>query len=226
LRENIGGIKPMSKDFKSKKLYRSQSNKMIAGVCGGIAEYFEIDPTLIRLIVVAIALFGGVGLLAYIAAIFIVPSNPDQAPSENSENLIKDKSLFWGSLLIIFGLFFLLRQMGFFYGFEFWKIPWQMVWAAFLIIIGLYLLYNRKKKEDTDTFELKGKKLYRSRKQKMVAGVCGGIAEYFEMDVSVIRILWAIITIASAGFGILIYILMVIIFPEMPDNYEDKEAKV
>ncbi len=118
--------------------------------------------------------------------------------------------------------------MGFFYGFEFWRIPWQMVWAAFLIIIGFYLLYNRKKKDDTDTdtFEIKGKKLYRSRSQKMLAGVCGGIAEYFEMDVSIIRILWAIITIASAGFGILIYILMIIIFPELPDNYEDKEAQV
>jgi len=61
----------MGKDFKNKKLYRSQSNKMIAGVCGGIADYFEIDPTLIRLIVVAIALFGGVGLLAYIVGKFI-----------------------------------------------------------------------------------------------------------------------------------------------------------
>ncbi len=85
----------MGKDFKNKRLYRSQNNKMIAGVCGGIADYFEVDPTLVRLIVVAIALFGGVGLLAYIAAIFIVPNNPEQVPSENSsENLIKDKSLF------------------------------------------------------------------------------------------------------------------------------------
>jgi phage shock protein C len=219
----------MTKDFKSKRLYRSQSNKMISGVCGGIAEYFEVDPTLIRLIVVAIALFGGVGLLAYIAAIFIIPNNPDDTPSENtSKNLIKDKSLFWGSMLIIFGLFFLLRQAGLFYGFEFWRIPWQMVWAAFLIIIGLYLLMNRKKKEDTEseTFEINGKKLYRSKIQKMLAGVCGGIAEYFEMDVSIIRILWAIITIASAGFGILIYILMIIIFPERPENVEDKEVQV
>ena len=214
------------KDLKNKKLYRSQNNKMIAGVCGGMADYFEIDPTLVRLIFVAIALFGGVGLFAYIAAVFIIPNNPDQLPSEKSENLIKDKSLFWGSLLIIFGLFFLLRQMGFFYGFEFWRIPWQMVWAVFLIVIGLYLLYNRKKKDDSDSFEFQGKKLYRSRQQKMLAGVCGGIAEYFDMDVSVIRILWAIITIASVGFGILVYILMVIIFPEVPDNFEDKEAKV
>jgi phage shock protein C len=219
----------MTKDFKNKKLYRSQSNKMISGVCGGIAEYFEVDPTLIRLIVVAIALFGGVGILAYIAAIFIIPNNPDETPSENSpEALIKDKSLFWGSLLIIVGLFFLLRQTGLFYGFEFWHVPWQMVWAFFLIVIGTYLLLNRKKKEDSenDTFEIKGKKLYRSKSQKMLGGVCGGIAEYFEMDVSIIRILWAIITIASAGFGILVYILMVIIFPEAPDDFEEKEVQV
>ena len=221
----------MTKDFKGKKLYRSQNNKMIAGVCGGIADYFEIDPTLVRIIVVGIALFGGVGLLAYIAAIFIIPNNPNESPSEDSsENLIKDKSLFWGSLLVILGLFFLLRQMGLFYGFEFWHIPWQMVWAIFLIVIGLYLLYNRNKKDDTESdsevFGLKDKKLYRSNSQKMMAGVCGGIAEYFEMDVSIIRILWAIVTIASAGFGILVYILMIIIFPEAPENFEDKEAKV
>jgi len=87
---------------------------------------------------------------------------------------------------------------------------------------------NRKKTENTEseTFEIKGKKLYRSKTQKMLAGVCGGIAEYFEMDVSIIRILWAIITIASAGFGILIYILMIIIFPEAPESFEDKEAQV
>lgn len=219
----------MTKDFKNKKLYRSQSNKMISGVCGGIADYFEVDPTLIRLIVVAIALFGGVGILAYVAAIFIIPNNPDESPSENSsDTLIKDKSLFWGSLLIILGLFFLLRQTGLFYGFEFWHVPWQMVWAFFLIVIGLYLLLNRKKKEDgeKDTFEIKGKKLYRSKSQKMLGGVCGGIAEYFEMDVSIIRILWAIITIASAGFGILVYILMVIIFPEAPDDLKEKEVQV
>ncbi|HLR21143.1 MAG TPA: PspC domain-containing protein [Tissierellaceae bacterium] len=58
-----------------KKLYRSKTNKMIAGVCGGIGEYFNIDPTLVRLIWVLLsvpmALFGGV--LAYIIAAIIIP---------------------------------------------------------------------------------------------------------------------------------------------------------
>lgn len=56
-----------------KKLYRSDENKMLAGVCGGIAEYFGVDPTLIRLAWVVFSLLGGSGLLAYILASIIIP---------------------------------------------------------------------------------------------------------------------------------------------------------
>ena len=56
-----------------KKLYRSDGNKMLAGVCGGIAEYFGVDPTLIRLAWVVFSLLGGSGLLAYILAAIIIP---------------------------------------------------------------------------------------------------------------------------------------------------------
>ena len=56
-----------------KKLYRSDENKMFAGVCGGIAEYFGVDPTLIRLAWVVFSLLGGSGLLAYILAAIIIP---------------------------------------------------------------------------------------------------------------------------------------------------------
>ncbi len=56
-----------------KKLYRSDENKMLAGVCGGIAEYFGVDPTLIRLAWVVFSLLGGSGVLAYILAAIIIP---------------------------------------------------------------------------------------------------------------------------------------------------------
>ena len=57
-----------------KKLYLSESDKKIAGVCGGIAEYFGIDPTLVRIGWIIIVLLGGAGLLAYIIAWIIMPS--------------------------------------------------------------------------------------------------------------------------------------------------------
>ena len=59
-----------------KRLYRSRSSRMLGGVCGGIAEYFNIDPTLVRLGVVALSLAAGGGLLAYIIAAIIIPEAP------------------------------------------------------------------------------------------------------------------------------------------------------
>ena len=60
-----------------KKLYRSRTNRMLAGVCGGIAEHFGIDPTLVRLGWVLLTLAGGGGVLLYIIAVLIVPLEPE-----------------------------------------------------------------------------------------------------------------------------------------------------
>lgn len=59
-----------------KKLYKSNQNKMLDGVRGGIAEYFGIDPTVVRLIWALFSLMGGCGILAYIIAAIIIPRNP------------------------------------------------------------------------------------------------------------------------------------------------------
>ena len=56
-----------------KRLYRSNTNKMICGVCGGLAEYINIDPTIVRLLWVVFSFAGGFGLLAYIIAAIIMP---------------------------------------------------------------------------------------------------------------------------------------------------------
>ena len=60
-----------------KKLFRSTKNKMLCGVCGGLGEYFNIDPTLVRLGTVVLSLFVGCGILAYIIAAIIIPVNPE-----------------------------------------------------------------------------------------------------------------------------------------------------
>jgi phage shock protein C len=68
--KNYRGIK-MAK--KVKRLYRSNKNRVIAGVCGGIGEYFNVDPTLIRLLWVLFIFAGGSGILAYIIAWIVIP---------------------------------------------------------------------------------------------------------------------------------------------------------
>lgn len=60
-----------------KRLYKSNENKMLSGVCGGIAEYFGIDPTLVRLGWVLFCALGGSGFLAYVIAAIVIPDRPE-----------------------------------------------------------------------------------------------------------------------------------------------------
>ena len=64
--------------METKKLYRSNTNKIFAGICGGLGEYLDIDPVPIRLLWLLIVVFSGVfpGLFVYIIAIFVVPKRP------------------------------------------------------------------------------------------------------------------------------------------------------
>lgn len=59
-----------------KRLYRSTYDRMLCGVCGGIAEYFQLDPTLVRLGWALFSILGGSGVLAYIIAAIIIPNDP------------------------------------------------------------------------------------------------------------------------------------------------------
>ena len=65
------------------------------------------------------------------------------------------------------------------------------------------------------------KKLYVSEKDKKLAGVCGGIAVYFDVDPTLVRLIWVVLTIFSVGFGgIVAYIIAMALMPKPPDGYE------
>lgn len=122
-----------------KRLYRSKKDCIIGGVCGGIAEYFEIDPTLVRLLAVLIIFLGGAGIIAYIIAWIIIPQNPEEVIVEDkdfsrSDNARADNRHIWGGIiLILLGLFFLGRS--FFPHF----FPIKL-WPIILVIVGIVLI--------------------------------------------------------------------------------------
>ena len=62
-----------------KRLYRSRDDRMIAGVCGGLGEYFNIDPTIVRLVLLFLTLWGGGGVLVYFLAWIVIPEQPVNA---------------------------------------------------------------------------------------------------------------------------------------------------
>ena len=64
------------------------------------------------------------------------------------------------------------------------------------------------------------KKLYRSRTDKKLAGVCGGLAEYLNMDVTIVRLIWALVSV-FAGAGLIAYLVCALVIPEKPDDIVD-----
>jgi len=69
------------------------------------------------------------------------------------------------------------------------------------------------------------KRLYRSRKDKQLAGVCGGIADYFNLDPTIVRIIWIILTLAG-GPGLILYIIMALVVPEEPEFVQTSAEKI
>ncbi len=138
-----------------KQLYRSVQNRRIAGVAGGIAEYFAVDPTLIRLLWLLAVFLGGSGVLGYIIAWIVIPeaplsegggSQPFISAQTTPESSDPDRDgygqrngfTYIGIFLILLGGFFLLKEF----------LPWNFSrygWALFLIVLGVLLLIPRRK---------------------------------------------------------------------------------
>ena len=70
-----------------KKLYKSRKNKMIGGVCGGLAEYLNMDPTIVRIIAGMLCLIRGIGILVYIIMCIVMPYNDEDFGEDDTENL-------------------------------------------------------------------------------------------------------------------------------------------
>lgn len=127
------------------RLYRSRKEKIIAGVCGGIAEYFNIDPVWVRLLALIFVLLGGVTIFIYLIFWIAIPKNPKQPESKNTvaEDAFDDKdenrrsAKIIGMLLISLGLILLIKNV--FGWFQF-----RYLWPVILVVFGLYLLLKKR----------------------------------------------------------------------------------
>ena len=222
-----------------RRLYRSQTNKVIAGVCGGLGEYLNIDITVVRLVWILLTLLGGSGIIVYILAYFIIP----ESPLEEGEFVQQRKSDFtaariFGILFVAIGAAILLDNLDILSFHRWWNMSWEFVLPGILILAGIYFLTKRdniaaspldtvqspeekqpKQEQAPNTTSSTGempkqKALRRSITDKKLFGICGGAGEYFSIDPTIIRIAYAIFTVLSAGTGIILYILLYLIIPE------------
>ena len=143
-----------------KRLYRSRTNRIIFGVCGGLGEYFGIDPIIFRLIFLALTFGGGAGILLYIVMAFLVSNEPSgKADSElystgadfkeRAQGLVseikeggnwKDRRNWIGLIIVIFGLLLLLNQL-----FPRHFFNWGFFWPVLIIALGILILRGKKR---------------------------------------------------------------------------------
>ena len=152
----------------TKKLYRSKEDRVIAGVCGGLGDYFKVDPIFVRLIFIFLALLDGLGVLFYIIFIFVIPKQGEGAIDmkqtkekieefgkevaghakdvagkieKDSKGWMKDKRRVVGVMILLVGLFALLNKVLLVSWFR-----WDIFWRVALIIVGVYIIIKSTKK--------------------------------------------------------------------------------
>ncbi len=225
----------------SKRLYKSRSERMIDGVCGGLAEFFGVEVTLIRITWVLLTLLGGSGIILYLVAMFIMPVNPvPVSPAERAKTSSAGANAkFWGILLVVVGILWLLKNLDIPYYLHWWGFSWDYMLPVVLILAGVAFLFGGRNGLMTTASQDVGSagasaddpsastpyeappmpqplRLYKSRAERKLFGVCGGIATYANVDPTIIRILFVVAAFASFGFMILLYLAMAIIVPNEP----------
>ena len=131
-----------------KRIIRSRKDRIITGVCGGFAEYFGLDPSLIRLAWIFFTLFGGSGILAYLLAMFVFPDEFSARDYDRNDVTFEknDKTILWGVLLVFVGLilFFMHNDLLNLIWRRFWNSGINLFLAIVILGLGIYLLYTKR----------------------------------------------------------------------------------
>ena len=223
-----------------RRLTKSRTDRMIDGVCGGVAAYVGIDPTLVRVSWVLLTLQGGSGILLYIVAMILMPKevlagSTEPAPPPETKNSARTNTRFWGVLLVGVGFFWLTGNLGLHFWHDWWGLSLGVVIPVLLILAGVAFLFGGREyvtsqpepaSEMPPVVEPAGdpaapaperkQRMYRSRADKKIAGVCGGLAAYLAVDPVIVRLAFVMAGIASIGFMVVVYIVLAIAVPVEP----------
>lgn len=148
----------------TKKLYRSKTDRVLFGICGGLGEYFEIDSLIIRILFILLTFTGGSGIIIYLILAIIIPDGEGQK-LKNKEmkdvitdaqektqdiaeeikkngNWIKSAKNIIGLIIVFVGLNILFEHAFDFSPFSF--INWGVVWSLIIVLIGAKIIFSNK----------------------------------------------------------------------------------
>ena len=224
-------------------LFRSPTDKMVAGVCGGLADYLGWDPVLVRILWIVVTLStGGGGFLAYLALGLLLPVGTIAQGQERPAAIeLNERNLSRVAYVLIgLGVLWLFSSVPFlsWIGGMVWGAIRLLFWPAVLMSIGFMLLSKGDKENWRQSFDGMTSRvrssghvsngtnfksslssararlpLKRSSTNRVFMGVCGGIGERTGVDANLVRLLCGAVGIATFGFAIPAYILIGLLLP-------------
>jgi len=228
--QNATVIEGNVREVPAKRLYRSSTNRSVAGVCGGVGEYFGLDVGLVRVIwLLSVLLTAGATLVLYVLLVFVVPEESAEHAATKQvrtgdlwQRIKANPTLLWGGLLLLAGLLLLLNNFDLLpWRLEqVWNAFWALFWPLLLIGVGVGLLLSftghapdwRQWRQARANLPLR-----RSRDDRVIAGVCGGLGHYLHVDPVLVRVAWVLLSIVTVGtVGVLLYVVAALVLPSEP----------
>ncbi|MDB5036386.1 MAG: phage shock protein PspC [Chlorobi bacterium] len=200
------------------KLFRSRSSRVFGGVAGGLAEYLGISPVFTRIGFVVLALSGGFGFLAYFLIMFITPKQPEITISLDDREYIDDDDRVPSFLR---ALFIALPIAGIS---SLFSHHWVVFPFVFGLVIGLYYFWKSSGYREKLFVEDLG--IYRSRSNKKIFGVFGGLAEKLNIDPTLLRIVAVVLLFVTGGAPIPIYLLYSIFIPAVGERASSQDRVI
>lgn len=196
-------------NFHKRGLKRSSTDFIISGVCSGIAKYLNINPMIIRLIALLLLILGWFTLYVYLLLTFFIPLEKKEAvlSSEEFINISKENiKTTLGSMLLITGLYLIFQNFSFNFLKSFFLYQNEFLTYSFAFVLGLAMI-NDKLNFSTIYFN-NPVNLKSMKKNKLILGVCSGLAKYLSIDVTTLRVVFILLFFLTLGLFSIFYLLI------------------
>jgi phage shock protein C len=205
---------------------------MLGGVCGGIAEYLNLPSTAVRLACVFLTFVSGWPAVMYLFSLAVIPADPKHGDKDRGGKPVHRAGHVWGFILVCFGFLLLSGWMsdqwewwggpfGGFWNCHFWHpLPLRLLLPALMILAGVGLWIRGLPDSGADgkpekKRDVSGPTWMRSSTDRVISGVCGGLAERFRIDSTWVRLLAVLFALTTAVYpALLLYVCLWIVLPK------------
>ena len=197
-----------------RKFRRKISKSWFNGVCSGLGEYFGINVAVFRIAFVVTSFFSGLGIAVYLLLLLVMPPEDLSSFEKDEREKITGnnfKSII-GTLLVISGFYFAFATSSIISYFSFFGELLSNLTPWFIILLGVILFKHNSEFSQRNHRPLTN--LKKSITDNRLTGVCGGIANYLEIDSTVVRMFWIFTVFATLGITLLLYLFLALYLPK------------